>query len=164
MITVLKINEDIQPFYNHTDYQSAYDTLQVKLCSLTWFSSKKLLQWHSKAAQADITLLVKWNKLLSDPSSVQRAMELRQCCISCMMQDTGENSCIWYLCGSSCITDCDQLKLGKQIQTGVACCEISSPLMLHPTSHCGDYYNPTSDSVEPSQCHVACECRAVRWI
>lgn len=36
--------------------------------------------------------------------------------------------------------------------------------MLHPTSHCVDNYSPTSDSVIPTQCHVACECWAVRWI
>lgn len=54
-------------------------------------------------------------------------------------------------CRTSGITDHDQLESGKQITTGVACFVCSTPWMLHPNSHRGDY--PSSDSVIPTQCH-----------
>lgn len=86
------------------------DTLQVNLHCLPWFSNIHLSE--TKQAWLTLLMLVKWDKLSS--SSFQADIGLWQCCISCLMQDTGESGCIWYFFRFSCTSaDCDQLELGR---------------------------------------------------
>lgn len=65
--------------------KQAYDTLQIKLDCSPLFSSKKLSQRHSKAGQADVTVVSKMRQ-----TCVYQFYQ-RLSCICCLMQDTGEN-------------------------------------------------------------------------
>lgn len=91
------INAVILPLYDQTAYQwQSHDTRQVKLDRSPWFSSRKLSQRHSQAAQADVVLVSKMRQTLFFLSVQlsEREVEMQQCWISCLTQDTGQNSCI----------------------------------------------------------------------
>lgn len=111
--------------------RQAYDTLRVKLGCSPWFSSKKLSQRHTVARPLRLTLLllVKWDKLSS--SSVQLSETDGAAAVLHQLFDARH----WKKKNRSPgITHHDQLELGEQITTGVACCGFSTPLMLRPTS------------------------------